>query len=217
MKNRLFISFFSILLCGCFSFTSAQLKTDSIDLRPLLYSKFLDADIIKKDGSINRASVNYNTNNQSIIFQSKKEFMELTGLNEIDLIVIARDTFCPIEGKVYKKTDSDNLYISYSNRPVVNVMSATKRGSGVENAKDVSNQVTGVYVSQTYKNLNDLEYVQNFWLMKDHTLLEMSNLKKISKAFNKNHKEVKEFIKINKLDIRNYFDISTLLRFLSGN
>ena len=123
MKNRLkmktnfsFRLLLVILTSGSFLFSFGQERLQNLDLRPLLFKDFLRADILKKDGSLLQASVNYNTDNQSLVFLTKDEYMELTGLDQIEQIEIDHDVFVPINGKIYQNTARNDLFISYSNK-----------------------------------------------------------------------------------------------------
>jgi hypothetical protein len=215
MKSKfLFPLLFLSLACTSYLFTSAQDRDQKVDLRPLLFKKFLKADILKKDGSSIQASVNYNTDNQSLIFLTKDEYMELTGLDEIDQIKVDSDVFVPIDGKIYEKTDRKDLFISYTNKVVVNDIVSSQRGSELKDARESSNMVSNVYVSRVYKSPNDLEFVKKFWIMKEGNLVEITNLKKLSKAFNISKNELNEFVKEHNINFNNYSDITELLNYV---
>jgi hypothetical protein len=214
MKTKFSFLFSLVLILGSF-ISSAQDREQSLDLRPPLFQNFLKADIIKKDGSTMQASVNYNTNNQSIIFLTKDQYMELKGLEEIEQVKIDSDIFIPIEVKVYQKTQRDDLFISYSNKVVVNDFITSTRGTELKNAKEGTNSsLSNVYVSKNYNSLNDLEFVKKFWVMRAGELLEISNLKKLSKEYNLTSREVNEFVKEHSINFNNYTDITTLLNFV---
>lgn len=204
-----------ILTCGSFLVSFGQNRFQELDLAPLLFKNFLKADIVKKDGSIVQASVNYNTNNQSIIFLTKDDYMELTGLEEIAQIKIENDIFVPIEGKVYQKTDRNDLFVSYSNKIVVNDVVTSKPGTEIKDARQSSNVVSDVYVSRNYKSPNNLAFVKKFWVMNDNQLVDVSNAKKLSKIYHINKNEINEFVKEHKLDFNNYADITALLSYLN--
>ena len=96
MKTQLSSKLFLLLLTLGPLFSFAQNRVQDLDLRPLLFKNFVKADILKKDGSDIQASVDYNTNNQSIIFLKDDVYMELTGLEEIQEIKIDKSIFIPI-------------------------------------------------------------------------------------------------------------------------
>ena len=182
MKTKYSFLLFMVLILGsCFS--SAQDRSQRLDFRPLLFKNFLKADIVKKDGSTIEASVNYNTDNQSIIFLTQDQYMELKGLEDIEQIKIDSDIFIPIGGRVYQKTERSDLFISYSNKVVVNDFITSKRGTELKNAKEGNNSsLSNVYVSKNYNIPNDLEFVKKYSVMKEGKLVEITNIKNISKA-----------------------------------
>lgn len=215
MKIRLFLRFFLLALTSSsFMISVGQDRFQKVDLRPLLFKNFLKADILKKDGTTSLASVNYNTDNQSLIFLSQNKYMELTGLDEIEQIKIDNDVFVPIEGKMYQKTERNDLFISYTNKVGVNDVVSSQRGSELKRASESSNMVSNVYVSRNYISPNDVVFVKKFWIMKGKDMVEVNNLKKLSKAFNISKNEISGFVKEHNTDFNNYSDITALLNYV---
>ncbi|MGN6540810.1 MAG: hypothetical protein ACTHKY_08390 [Ginsengibacter sp.] len=215
MKTQLSSKLFLLLLTLGPLFSFAQNRAEDLDLRPLLFKNFVKADILKKDGSDIQASVDYNTNNQSIIFLKDDVYMELTGLEEIQEIKIDKSIFIPINGKFYEKTDMNNLFISYLNKVVVNDGVTSKSGTEVKNATESSNNVSNVYVSRNYQSANNLAFVKKFWVMKENQMIEVNNINKVARAFNVNKNKVSEFVKKEKLDLSNYDDVIILLNYVT--
>ncbi|HEU5364533.1 MAG TPA: hypothetical protein VFU62_03320 [Hanamia sp.] len=215
MKTQLSSKLFLLLLTLGPLFSFAQNRVQDLDLRPLLFKNFVKADILKKDGSDIQASVDYNTNNQSIIFLKDDVYMELTGLEEIQEIKIDKSIFIPINGKFYEKTDMNNLFISYLNKVVVNDGVTSKSGTEVKNATESSNNVSNVYVSRNYQSANNLAFVKKFWVMKENQMIEVNNINKVARAFNVNKNKVSEFVKKEKLDLSNYDDVIILLNYVT--
>ena len=215
MKIQLSSKLFLLLLTLGPLFSFAQNRVQDLDLRPLLFKNFVKADILKKDGSDIQASVDYNTNNQSIIFLKDDVYMELTGLEEIQEIKIDKSIFIPINGKFYEKTDMNNLFISYLNKVVVNDGVTSKSGTEVKNATESSNNVSNVYVSRNYQSANNLAFVKKFWVMKENQMIEVNNINKVARAFNVNKNKVSEFVKKEKLDLSNYDDVIILLNYVT--
>jgi len=215
MKTQLSSKLFLLLLTLGPLFSFAQNRVQDLDLRPLLFKNFVKADILKKDGSDIQASVDYNTNNQSIIFLKDDVYMELTGLEEIQEIKIDKSIFIPINGKFYEKTDMNNLFISYLNKVVVNDGVTSKSGTEVKNATESSNNVSNVYVSRNYQSANNLAFVKKFWVMKENQMIEVNNINKVARAFNVNKNKVSEFVKKEKLNLSNYDDVIILLNYVT--
>jgi len=215
MKTQLSSKLFLLLLTLGPLFSFAQNRVQDLDLRPLLFKNFVKADILKKDGSDIQASVDYNTNNQSIIFLKDDVYMELTGLEEIQEIKIDKSIFIPINGKFYEKTDMNNLFISYLNKVVVNDGVTSKSGTEVKNATESSNNVSNVYVSRNYQSANNLAFVKKFWVMKENQMIEVNNINKVARSFNVNKNKVSEFVKKEKLNLSNYDDVIILLNYVT--
>jgi hypothetical protein len=215
LRRSSFLLWFFFLLANVV-ILHAQPQSPNIDLKPLLFKNFVNSSIVKKDGTNVQASLNYNTNNQSIIFLSNKEYMQLTGLEEIQEIKIDKSIFIPIDGKFYEKTGMDNLFISYSNKVVVNDVVTSKPGTEVKNARESSNNVSNVYVSRNYQSPNNVAFVKKFWLLKENEMIEVNNINKVARAFNVNKNKVNQFVKKEKLDFNNYDDVIKLLDYVTN-
>jgi hypothetical protein len=214
LRRSSFLLWFFFLLANV-TISHAQRQSPNIDLKPLLFKNFVNSSIVKKDGTNVQASLNYNTNNQSIIFLSNNEYMQLTGLEEIQEIKIDKSIFIPIDDKFYEKTEMNNLYISYSNKVVVNDVVTSKPGTEVKNARESSNNVSNVYVSRNYQSPNKLAFVKKFWLLKENEMIEVNNINKVARAFNVNKNKVNQFVKKEKLDFNNYDDVIKLLDYMT--
>lgn len=210
--SRLFLLFLTL---ASFLFSVGQNRVQNLDLRPLLFKNFIKADILKKDGSDIQASVDYNTDNQSIIFLKDDVYMELTDLEEIQEVKIDKSVFIPIDGKFYEKTDMNNLFISYSNKVVVNDVVTSKPGTEVKNARESSNNVSNVYVSRNYQSPNNVAFVKRFWVLKENQMIEVNNINKVARAYNVNKNKVNQFVKKEKLDFNNYDDVIKLLDYMT--
>lgn len=195
-------------------FSNAQNTSREVDLRPMLFKDFKPAQVYKKDGTIAVASMNYNTDNQKMIFLANNTYMELTDLEDIIKIIIENSVYVPIDGKIYQKTGRNDLYVSYSNKVNVNEITTNKNGSGAVDSRLSSNTLTNTYVSQNYQTPNGLIAVPNFWILKDGDLVELSNIKKIAKAFDRDKEELKQFEKENHTDLNNYSNVIDLINYL---
>lgn len=217
MKYKIWFIPLSFVLLGFCKGTFAQEVSKNVDLRPLLFRGFKTSEIFKKDGSVISALVNYNTNDQSILFINNSVYMELTGLNDIKEIRVDTNIFVPIENRFYLMTIRNNLFISYSNEVAVKDVTTDKMGSGLRDPRLSSNGVTNMYVLQNYKSPNGLVYVPNYWFMKEGHLLDLSNLKKVSISFGIGETLLKEFIKIHKINFENFENVNSFLDYLASH
>lgn len=214
IKFKIGFALLSFIFLGFCKGINAQESSKDVDLRPLLFRTFKNSEIFKKDGSVIQALVNYNTNNQSIIFIEKGVYMELAGLNDIKEVRIDTNIFVPIENRFYLKTIRNNLFITYSNEIAVKDVTTDKMGSGLRDPRLSSNSVTNMYVLQNYKSPNGLVYVPNYWFMKEGHLLDLSNLKKVSISFEVDETLLKDFIKSHKINFENFENVNSFLDYL---
>ncbi|AHF17598.1 hypothetical protein [Niabella soli] len=211
MKKFLMLFSGIILISVC---CAAQSVNAKLDLRPLLFKNFIPSSVLMKSGETAQVSLNYNTNNQSVIFVQEGVFMTLDNLDKIQTISIDKTVFVPIRGKVYQTTPDPDVFISYSNRPVVKKSGTDKSGIKETTSGEVSNDVSGIYMGRNYKNQDGLEFVKNIWALKGNKLLEIRSTKDLSKAYGVSKSDLDEYVKKNVNDFANQNEAIELLKYV---
>lgn len=80
---------FFLLLLGSLvlsDVTHAQSVNDSINAKPLLFESFLTGAVLMKSGQVEKAPLNYNTDDQSIVFIKNGKYMVIDDLDKIDTV-----------------------------------------------------------------------------------------------------------------------------------
>lgn len=206
IKMKAFSTIVCILLFSvCFS-------QSRLDTRPLLYRTFIPSIVNMKSGAIEEADLNYNTNNQSLVFFDGKRLLEITGLENISNAKVGNVTFIPVKGKFYQTTRTQNLLVSFSNVKSPRTTTVTK--SGVENieSEEGSNNVSNIALVKRYQGENSLVYTRSFWLLKNNNLKSLNSIKDIAKTLNVDKREVELFVNENDVDLRQESGIVLVLK-----
>ncbi|MFT3824831.1 MAG: hypothetical protein QM731_12955 [Chitinophagaceae bacterium] len=217
MKKNI-ISIFCIALAPLFVAAQAvQTVADSTQYKSLLFAKFYDGVVLMKTGAVEKAPLNYNSNDQSVVFQKGDEILTLTNLSAIDTIFILDRKFVNVENKVYEiATGTGNypLYISYANKIRPNTATVDQNGGSRKTNGEVSNTVSGAYTNKVFRNDNSVEIVPTFYLRKSRYLFKVNNVKNIEEAFPSKDKElIKSFAKDNNIDFKNQDDLLKIIAF----
>src|SRR5665647_1206155 len=150
MKVILFMLF--MFLCPMFSFAQPT-KDSAYFYKALLYEQFKNGTVLMKSGAIENASLNYNTENQTVVFIKDGQYMILTGTELIDTIYMENKKFVPVNNKIYEVLTNEAvaLYLSYHNRPRPIVATTDYNGTTRKVNNEVSNTVTDVYTMRNFK------------------------------------------------------------------
>ncbi len=194
----------------------AQSQRDSAQLRSMLFNHFIEGAVLMKSGSVERAAMNYNTDDQSIVFVNNGKYLTLTGLEDVDTIYIDDKKFIPIKAVIYEIVTPSleiPLLVSYSNkiRPVL--ATVDHNGGSRQQSAQVSNTLSDSYLSRTYKGNYSVEFIRHFVLRKRYTLYKAANEKQIAKAFPQNEEAIEKYIAENQTNFSSLPDMIDLITF----
>lgn len=198
-------------------FNYGQSVRDSLIFRkPLLYDEFINGIVLMKSGAIENVPLNYNTDNQTIVFIKDGQYLTLTGTGLVDTIYISDKKFVPVNNKIHEVVVSGMivLYLNYYNktRPVI----ATTNHDGTSRNENnlVSNTVSDVYINRSFKGNYDVEIMKSFLFKKDNKFYKINTLKQFVKPFSSEMKSViEQYIEINNLNFNKESDLIKLINF----
>lgn len=212
MKTKLLLA---VLLSSALASFSQGVKED-VDMRPMLFSKFLPGSVIFKNGAEQKASLNYNSSNQQILFIGNQQYLQLDQLELIDYVKIGSIKFLPIENRFYEETDSKEVFISYSNYIVARSVGSDKGSTSLRNAGEVNN-TANVYYNGNFKNQNAIALQKVYWINNGQGLKRLISIEDFAKVFDAKKAQVKEFIKNNSFNYNTTADVLHLIDFLKSN
>lgn len=206
-----------LLNLGFISVNYAQSVRDSLTFRkPLLFENFKDGSVLMKSGAIENAPLNYNTDDQTIVFIKDDQYLTLSGTEMVDTVYIQNKKFVPVKNSIYEVVANGAvaLYLNYFNKthPVTAVVGHD--GNSRKDDSQVSNTVSNVYVSRSFKGNYDVEILKAYSLKKDNKLYKFNNLKQFLKPFSSQMKmEIQQYAETNNVNFSNEDDLIKLINF----
>src|SRR5438105_986015 len=113
MKNKSNKGIFAIMMLLPFA-GYTQVSVDKTVLNTNLYDVFINGTVRMKNGHIEEALLNYDTEHQSILFKKNDQVLTLTDLSSVDTVYIADRKFVPVEDNFYEiipEAGSIGLYV----------------------------------------------------------------------------------------------------------
>jgi hypothetical protein len=198
-------------------FCNGQSIGDSVNLRSLLFEKFIDGIVRMKSGSVEQVPLNYNTDNQNIVFIKNGKYLVADDLETIDTVYVQQKKFVPFNSSFYQlvtKTSSMSLLISYTNKIRPFVATADHGGSSKQVLNQVSNTISDVYVNRIYKGNSSVEILKHYWLARNGKVYKIDSQKQFLSSFSsKTRKEIDNYIVANNIEIKNEADLIKLVDF----
>lgn len=194
----------------------AQPGLDTMKSKAYLFEEFSFGTVLLKSGSVEHAELNYNTNDQSILFINNGQYMILTGLETIDTAYIKDRKFITANGIFYEviaTAAGANLYVSYSNTMKPNTAITNHSGTERESDSRVSNAVTGAYVTRPYKGDFIVEIQKKFWIGNGKILMKLNGERQFVKFFPAKDEKIKTYVKENNVNFKNEEDLKKLLAY----
>jgi hypothetical protein len=169
-----------------------------------------------KSGAIEKAPLNYNTDNQSIVFIKENQYMTLTRLETIDTIYIDDKKFVPVKETIYEiVTPSEEipLFVNYTNKIRPIVATVDHNGGSKQAGAQVSNTVSDTYVNRTFRGNYSVEFIRHFLLKKRYSFYKISNEKQVIKVFPESETAIRQFIAENQTNFSSLPDLVNLVIF----
>jgi hypothetical protein len=211
------ITFFllSIFLLPYYNYAQVRVETEMLSVN--LFEQFVNGSVRLKNGHIEYSTLNYNTQHQSIVFKKDNQVLVLTGLLTVDTVYMNDKKFVPIDNTFYEVAVDNvqiGLYITYTNIMTPLVATTEHSGTSRKANTDVSNTVSGVYVSRPFNATYTLKVIRHFWLKRGHSFYKANNENQLLKVFPfKAGNTIKTYIKENNIDFNKQEDIIRLVRF----
>ena len=185
----------------------SQNLSDSTQRKQLLFERFSDGAVLMKSGAVEKASLNYNTADQSVVFERNSEVLILTALETIDTIYFQNKKFVPKEkGIVYESLTNSGkgvgLYATFSSKLRPAVATTDQAGTTRKDAKDVNNTLSDIYVLRPYKKDFIVEIERHFWLIKGDRVYKTYSQKQFLKAFPGKADAIKKYLQAHPVNFK---------------
>lgn len=194
MRNMLFLAtLFVMPFLG-----QSQYLTDSVNLKSFLFEKFLDGAVLMKSGAIEHAPLNYNTDDQNIVFIKNGKYMVIEDLEQVDTIYLQHKKFIPINKVIYQvvsETSPVALLVSYTNKKRPLIATSDHTGTSKQSISQVSNTMTDVYVNRNFQVTYSVELLKHYWFNKNEQIYKVSPQKNFLKSFpSKSRYDIEKYI-----------------------
>ena len=196
--------------------TNAQQVADKPLPKSYLFDHFIKGSVLSKSGAVDEAPLNYNAEDQSIVFVRDGQTFILTNLETIDTIYIQDRKFVAANNMFYEVlTDLSevSLFVTYHSktRPLMAISNhdSTTKKTG----NDVSNAVTDIYVTRPFNGDNLVEIQKRYWLGQGNSIYKANTQKQFIKAFSPNESAIKHYIKERNINFSNSDDLVKLVAF----
>ncbi|XOV94530.1 MAG: hypothetical protein ACFHWX_07455 [Bacteroidota bacterium] len=213
-------------LCSIVILISSQLchaQHITTNLTHYIFPEFVDGTILERNGRKNHVTINYNSLSEEMVFQKgdSKFALGKTEMERVDTIFIEDKKFVNLDGQfveVLYRSVKMVLYVQYKcklREPGKNVgYGGTSEVAAVDR---YSSQFTGrnFYEIKLPKGYSTTPlYV--YYLMKNGIVSEALNLNQLSKLFENQEDEFKDYVKTNKVKFDNIDKVTGLIEFLDN-
>jgi hypothetical protein len=175
------------IICGMITLSgSAQSIQENVNTKPLLFETFINGVVLMKSGAVEQSPLNYNTDNQSVVFIKDEKYMVLDDLDNIDTIYIQQKKFVPVNNAIYQVVSQDGpvaLLLSFSNKIQPLISTADHNGSSKQAQSQVSNTVTDSYTTKLFRGNYSVEIHRHYWFKKNDKLYRVTPKRQFVNSF----------------------------------
>ena len=196
--------------------TQAQVQNDtSLIATHYVFPDFVLGSVKMKDGLTESAIMNYNMLTQEMIFEKDGVMLALDSLVAIDTVYIESRIFVPHENVFYEVLVRGPVSLFVQHK--CNILAAgNPSGYGGTSETGASRSLSSLTNSgRAYKLTLPSEFHvtdgTKFWIRRDNTFYKANNSAQIINIFPEKGIEIKQFIKQNKLDLKNTNDLVALV------
>ena len=213
-KTTLYPALFIILIFLLFYLTDNKIKAQN-DTTSYVFGEFVKGSVKMKDGHTEVALMNYNMLTEEMIFYKNGVKLALDSLEQIDTVYLESRIFVPRKKVFFELLVKGpvSLFVQHKSNPLA---AGNPSGYGGKTETGASKNMTSLTNSvRTYKlTLPNDFYITDatqFWISRKGKFYQANSSSQIRKVFPEKSQEIKQFIKENKLDIKNIKDLVTLI------
>lgn len=182
-----------------------------------LYAEFESAVVLFKSGVAEEVGLNYNTLTEEMVYRQQGTYFALDQTGTIDTVFLHQKRFIPHEDfflEVMRKEQA-TLLVRHRNK-LINAGTSTTFGSSQTNAIDnITNiistgKVYDLVIAGDYKLVPE----NGFYLMVDGQYHRITGTKDLNRQFPGRDKDIRDFIRANKIKINQAEDLINLLVYL---
>lgn len=217
MKKPLALICFSLLFSF---FANAQSTSANEAPNYFLFEKFVDGTVLMKSGARENAVLNYNTEDQTVLFQDKGKNLILTDLPTVDTIYMQDKKFVPVGEKVYEVVsgnEESGVLASFVGKKQPLAATVDHNGNSKKALGVVDNTVSSIYVNRNFQGLYSIQISKNYFVRKKYKLYRANTEKQIAKIYPDKENDIKNYVSQNNIDISKESDLLKLIAYCNSN
>ena len=174
-----------------------------------LFTNFEVGTVNFQTGPALKATLNYNTSTEELFFMKGDTAYIMTGLEKIKSIVIQNRTLIPYNNIFYEELATKHavLYIRYVAIPT------PRLDTGIGNEENLAKSAIASikWVAKDQRPNHFLKKKEEFYLKKNDLYILVKNVNSLEPFFPGQLKEIKQFAKVNGIDLTKKEDLIRLL------
>ena len=224
MKNNCQFKFIRITFLTIFSgitmLLGAQSSSDG-SFPQYLFPEFKDATLLMKNGQSQSAMMNYNTVTERMVYKKDGKMYDLIIPENLDTIYIQNRIFIPA-GKMFYEVILKGTHLALFIQQKGTLLSAGAPAAygGTSQVSSVTSLSSIELSGGRYNIALPSDFIVNpspvYWIRKENEMFSFLNEKQFLKIFPDKEKELKLFIKGNRIKIGKPEDLAKLVRYCDG-
>lgn len=220
MSNK-FLSELKLMVAIILAAFTAGLKVNAQDnseivSRHYVLPAFVKGSVLMKSGKTQTAVINYNMITEEMIFENGTTRLAMNNLEKIDTIYLDSMKFVPHNKIFYEVLINDKISLFKKHKSNL-LQSGSPAGYGGTSETSATTSISILAGSGAlYKLQLPKEYhvkdASQFWISRENTESIVTNQKQFLKIFPEKTKELEQFIKQNKLNVRKQEDLIILIK-----
>lgn len=182
-----------------------------------LFPEFTVVKVVMKNGRSQTAMLNYNTISEKMVYEKDGHLYDMVNTELIDTVLLQNSKFVPV-GKVFHEVlliAPISLFIQHKSSLLSPGTPAGYGGTSQTSSTDI---ISSVQLSGGYYNLKlPSDYIVKaddvYWIRKDNNMYSFINERQFLKIFPDKGKELKLFIKQNRIKLDKLPDLVKLVKY----
>jgi hypothetical protein len=206
----------TLVFIACFSDITVRGQDKSETVSPhYVLPDFVKGSVKMKNGKTIGAIMNYNKVSEEMIFDKDGQRLAMDNLQTIDTVFLGSMKFVPFEKVFHEVLVNDRISLFMQHK--CNLVPPGKPAGYGGTSETSATSTISVLVSSgmLYKLELPGEYrvsdVSQFWIIKDKLPVRIAGERQILKTFPEKSKEIEQYIKQNKLNLRKQADMIELI------
>ncbi|MRS02147.1 hypothetical protein EG832_02785 [bacterium] len=206
-----------ILACCLFAISSYS-QRQGVELSHYVFPEFTQGTVLMKSGQQYKASLNYNTISEEMIFEDKDKKLAIgkEEVERVDTVYILDRKFFPLDGKFVELVCRSGFDLYAEHRCEVQYPGKPAAYGGTSETSSISTYsgfISGgtVYELKLPDDYKTKPYT-NYWLKRGGELKKFTNMKQLSKLYADRKDLFREYVSTHAVD---YNDQESLVRFIS--